>query len=218
MFLPYLQRFRKSIFIEDAGKAIVAADKSAETSRAQLAKLDAELRIPGLSKDARDRLVAQSAALRAQLRDMAGARNAKVESLTTTPVRFAYEVASARIGGAWSQGLGAGAISLTADHDARLARRRARAFDAARRRHLVGYRALAAKAHGRVGYAVNTFQFVSVARRSSASLPSFELPRALRPGDHTAMLALPGTIARMPPPTPDLPGMPTRKANSPEPS
>ena len=57
---------------------------------------------------------------------------------------------------------------------------------------------------GTVG--MNTDQPVASASRSSARVPSLELPRVLRPGDQTAMLALPGTMARMPPPTPDLQG------------
>jgi hypothetical protein len=46
--------------------------------------------------------------------------------------------------------------------------------------------------------------------RSSAMRPRCELPDASRPGDHTAIEALPGAIARMPPPTPLFPGRPTR--------
>lgn len=99
---------------EDVGKIIVASDKSAEGIRAELAKLDAELRIPGLSKDARSALVAQSGELRAQLRAMGQARDAQVESLATTPVRFDYDVAPAAIGDAWKQGLGSGTIPATA--------------------------------------------------------------------------------------------------------
>ena len=78
-----------------------------------------------------------------------------------------------------------------------------------------------AQPRGRKGHpprAVNTDQPVASDSRSSASEPNWELPRALRPGDQTAIDASPGTIARMPPPTPDLPGMPTRNANSPDPS
>ncbi len=52
--------------------------------------------------------------------------------------------------------------------------------------------------------AENTLQPVSAASISSARVPSSELPLGLSPGDQTAMLALPGTTARMPPPTPDL--------------
>src|SRR5258708_27676285 len=56
----------------------------------------------------------------------------------------------------------------------------------------------------------NTDQRIALATRSIASEPRCELPLALRPGDQTASEATPGTIARMPPPTPLLPGMPTR--------
>ena len=45
---------------------------------------------------------------------------------------------------------------------------------------------------------------------SSAIRPSRELPDASSPGDHTAIDALPGATAKMPPPTPLLPGNPTR--------
>ena len=38
------------------------------------------------------------------------------------------------------------------------------------------------------------------------AVPSSELPNAFRPGDQTAIDACPGTTARMPPPTPLLPG------------
>jgi hypothetical protein len=99
---------------EDVGKAIVAGDKTADGIRAELAKLDAQLRIPGLSKDARGKLVSRSVELREQLRDLGTAREAKVESLAITPVRFDYEVAPATIGNAWKQGLGSGATSATA--------------------------------------------------------------------------------------------------------
>lgn len=45
---------------------------------------------------------------------------------------------------------------------------------------------------------------------SSARVPSLLLPILSRPGDHTAIDALLGAMARMPPPTPLLPGKPTR--------
>ncbi|UVO52708.1 hypothetical protein [Sphingomonas sp. SUN039] len=96
---------------EDAGKAIVAGDKSADGMGAELAKLDAQLRIPGLSKDARGQLVARSGEVRAQLRELGETRDAKVESLATTPVRFNYEVAPAALGDAWKQGVSSGAGS-----------------------------------------------------------------------------------------------------------
>ena len=99
---------------EDVGKTIVASDKSAEGIRAELAKLDAELRILGLSKDARSALVAQSGELRAQLRGLGQTRDEQVASLATAPVRFDYDVAPAAISEAWKQGLGSGTVSVTA--------------------------------------------------------------------------------------------------------
>ncbi len=44
---------------------------------------------------------------------------------------------------------------------------------------------------------------------SSAIRPRCELPQASSPGDQTAIEALPGAIARIPPPTPLLPGRQT---------
>ena len=99
---------------EDVGKTIVSNDKSAEGISAELARLDAQLRIPGLSKEARGQLVAQSGELRAQLRVLGQERDAKVESLATTPVRFDYDVTPAAFGDAWRQGLGSGAVSAAA--------------------------------------------------------------------------------------------------------
>ena len=101
---------------EDAGKAIVAGDKSADGIRTELAKIDAQLRIPGLSKDARSRLVEQSGELRGQLRDLSTERDARVESLATTPVAFDYEVATTgfALGDPLKQGLGASTTSISA--------------------------------------------------------------------------------------------------------
>ena len=70
----------------------------------------------------------------------------------------------------------------------------------------------------REGYGAKIDQFIILASFSSAIDPSLELPLALRPGDQTASDATPGTMPNIPPPTPLLPGMPTRKAKSPEPS
>jgi hypothetical protein len=44
---------------------------------------------------------------------------------------------------------------------------------------------------------------------SKARVPSNELPLSFSPGDHTAMDAVLGAIARMPPPTPLFDGRPT---------
>lgn len=99
---------------EDVGKSIVAADKSADAIRAEIAKIDAQLRIPSLSKEARGRLVGQSGELRAQLRTLEAERSAHVESLATTPVAFDYEVAPVGVGDSLKQGLSAGASSTSA--------------------------------------------------------------------------------------------------------
>jgi hypothetical protein len=99
---------------DDVGKSIIADAKSADGLRSELAKIDAELLIPGLSKEARGQLVAQSGELRAQLRTLGQERDTKVESLATTPVRFDYAAAPVGVGEAWQQGLGSGAISATA--------------------------------------------------------------------------------------------------------
>ena len=79
---------------ENAGKAIVANDKTADGIKAELAKIEAQLRIPGLSRSARGDLVTRSGELRGQLRELATDRDSKVESLATTPVAFDYEVAA----------------------------------------------------------------------------------------------------------------------------
>lgn len=64
----------------------------------------------------------------------------------------------------------------------------------------------------------DTLHPVARARPSTASAPGCELPCGPGSGDQTAMLARPGATARIPPPTPDFPGKPTRQANFPDPS
>lgn len=56
----------------------------------------------------------------------------------------------------------------------------------------------------------NTDRPVSVVNLSRAATPATELPRSSRPGLHTHSVQRPGTTAMMPPPTPLLPGRPTR--------
>lgn len=51
---------------------------------------------------------------------------------------------------------------------------------------------------------------VRVVKRSRAATPATELPRSSRPGLQTHRVQRPGTTAMMPPPTPLLPGRPTR--------
>ena len=103
---------------EDVGRQIVEGDKSAVGIKAELAKIDAQLKIPGLSKDVRSRLVDQASDLRAQLRSLNTKRDSAVESLATTPVVFTYEAGEAVMGfergSAMQTGLSAGAKSVAA--------------------------------------------------------------------------------------------------------
>jgi hypothetical protein len=82
----------------DAGSDIVASDRSAAALRADLAKIDAQLKIPGLSREVRSRLVEQANDLRQQLQSLDRKRDADVESLATTPVIFTYADNAAILG------------------------------------------------------------------------------------------------------------------------
>lgn len=82
----------------DAGSDIVANDKAATQINAELAKIEAQLKIPNLSREVRSRLVEQQGELRERLRDLASDRDAKVESLATTPVAFDYAANEAILG------------------------------------------------------------------------------------------------------------------------
>jgi hypothetical protein len=101
----------------DVGSGIVANDKSRDALSSELTKIEAQARIPGLSNKIRAELNRQAADLRAQLRSLGDERDAKVESLATTPVLFNYEVSDAVLGFDRSspvqQGLSASKASLT---------------------------------------------------------------------------------------------------------
>ncbi len=56
----------------------------------------------------------------------------------------------------------------------------------------------------------NTDQPIRSLSNSSAFIPASEFPAAFSSGDHTQRVYCPGTTATMPPPTPLLPGKPTR--------
>jgi len=101
---------------EDAGRAIVASDRSADGLRAELARAESELRIPGLGAPARAALVDRISALRDQLRTLASERSDKVDSLATTPVVFDYAVVQPALGAgeSISQGLAMAASSTLA--------------------------------------------------------------------------------------------------------
>ena len=64
---------------EDVGTAIVTSDKGLAGIDAELAKIDAQLRIPNLAKDVRGRLVERGNDLRDQRRALSGEREDKVE-------------------------------------------------------------------------------------------------------------------------------------------
>ncbi len=83
---------------EDVGSQIVEGDRTKVQIESELAKIDVQLKIPNLSKDVRGRLVEQQGELRGQLRALSGDRDAKVESLATTPVQFSYEANEAILG------------------------------------------------------------------------------------------------------------------------
>ncbi len=83
---------------EDVGSQIVAGDKTVAGINAELAKIDAQLKIPNLSKEVRGQLVEQATSLREQLRAHGANRDARVESLATTPVQFSYHSNEAILG------------------------------------------------------------------------------------------------------------------------
>ncbi len=74
----------------DAGAAIAGANRTDAQLRDGIAKVEAELRRPGLSNVVRDRLLAEAADLRAQIRSVGATRDADRESLARTPMVFNY--------------------------------------------------------------------------------------------------------------------------------
>jgi hypothetical protein len=101
----------------NVGDSIVSDDKSADAKRAELAKIEAEIKIPGLSKTRRDELSRQAAELRDALDRFKADRDEKVESLATTPVVFNYEPNETIMGFDRSspvqQGLSVGSMSFS---------------------------------------------------------------------------------------------------------
>lgn len=74
----------------DAGASIAEANRTEARAQDDLARVEAELRRPGLSNATRDRLLAEAAELRAQTRSVAATRDADRESLARTPMVFNY--------------------------------------------------------------------------------------------------------------------------------
>ena len=75
----------------NVGDTIVKDDKSVQAKKAELARIDAEMRILGLSKARRSELSQQASAIRESLDGLRQKRDDNVESLANTPVRFSYE-------------------------------------------------------------------------------------------------------------------------------
>lgn len=82
----------------DAGADIVKADRSKVALAVDLAKINAQLKIPGLSREVRGRLVEEANAIRAQMREIGDSRDNDVGSLATTPVVFTYADNAAILG------------------------------------------------------------------------------------------------------------------------
>jgi Domain of unknown function (DUF4349) len=74
----------------DTGSEIVNADRTNAALLDNLTKINAQLKIPGLSREVRSRLVEEANSIRAQMRELGNKRDNDVESLATTPVVFTY--------------------------------------------------------------------------------------------------------------------------------
>jgi hypothetical protein len=100
---------------EDVGTKIVEGDKSAAQLKADLARIDVQLKIPKLSSEVRNQLLQEARDIKAQLADIRTTRDDQVESLATTPLVFTYEpsesVLGFRRGSAVQTGLSAGSTS-----------------------------------------------------------------------------------------------------------
>lgn len=83
---------------EDVGSAIVANDKSADGIAEELKRIDAQLKLPNLSRAVRDRLVMRAGELRGQLSGLTRERDDRVAALTMTPVLVTYEPANSLFG------------------------------------------------------------------------------------------------------------------------
>lgn len=74
----------------DAGAAIGDANRTEARAQDDLARVEADLRHPGLNNATRERLLAEAAALRSETRAVAANRDADRESLARTPMVFTY--------------------------------------------------------------------------------------------------------------------------------
>lgn len=103
---------------EDVGSQIVEGDKSANQLSADLKRIEAQLAIPKLSNDVKQRLLEEQRSIKQRLEDLSSTRDNQVEDLATTPIVFHYEPSRAMLGfdrGTAAQtGLSAGAASFSA--------------------------------------------------------------------------------------------------------
>lgn len=74
----------------DAGSAIKQADRGLAELRAELEKLEGQIRQPGLPASVRAQLTQPAADLREQIRSLGEVRTANQQSLATTPMVFEY--------------------------------------------------------------------------------------------------------------------------------
>ena len=102
----------------DVGSGIVADDSNATAIERELSKLGAELKVPGLRSEARERIIERRQELRDELATITASRDDKVQSLATTPVMFNYESGDTVLGMDRSaplrQGLSVGETSFAA--------------------------------------------------------------------------------------------------------
>lgn len=103
---------------EDVGSQIVEGDKSAAQLRADLKRIEAQLAIPKLSGEVKQRLLEEQREIRQRLEQLSSTRGQQVEDLATTPVVFNYEPSEAIMGfdrgSAAQTGLSAGMASFSA--------------------------------------------------------------------------------------------------------
>ncbi len=103
---------------EDVGTKIVEGDRSAVQLKADLARIDVQLKIPKLSPEVRQQLLQEAREIKARLAEIRSTRDDQVESLATTPLVFTYEpsesVLGFKRGSAVQTGLSAGASSWSA--------------------------------------------------------------------------------------------------------
>jgi Domain of unknown function (DUF4349) len=75
----------------DLGSNIASTEANVDEINAELATIDTQMKMPGLSKQVRSRLVEQATTLREQLRELTKSKSTDKAALALTPVVFEYE-------------------------------------------------------------------------------------------------------------------------------